>query len=519
MSAKKLNKKIWCKVADIPENTIFMMGVPVRGFFDLWPKRGLGNYLHAYFTLFKGDFSEMCYVRKEFDEQADFLAKKMLQNTVWAMKIIDNVEYWSKEFFKVSRKQYQTNVKKLSNLQLANLLKVSFKAHQESHAIGASVSWHADAEKERITKYIIEVIATAIKRNNLNFLTPVIFSKLSTPLEQSYVEQEEVSFLKIAKQIKLQRKILKTFIYSDLDILEKELSKIDASLYKLIVKHYQNFCWLSYQYRGPAYSLSDFLSRWQAFLKEDSNPQKLLEQIYKKHVQIKKEQQQILKKLKLTKKEIDQIKLTQRLVFIKDFRKTALYHAMFCLEPLFKEIGRRLGLSFYQVTAMDYLEMIDAIKFNKFNPHDLNLRLKECAAYYDGKNYIVYTGNEFKKFIKNITFERKNIVSTNEMSGTCACPGLVQGTVKIINLPNQMDKMKKGDILVAHNTNPNLVPAMKLAGALVCEAGGLTCHTAIVARELKIPCVVGVPSVDKVLKDGDRVEVDATKGIIKKISN
>ena len=80
-----------------------------------------------------------------------------------------------------------------------------------------------------------------------------------------------------------------------------------------------------------------------------------------------------------------------------------------------------------------------------------------------------------------------------------------------------MPKMKQGDVLVSPATNPNLVPAMKKAAAIITEDGGITCHAAIVARELQTPCVVGCKNAIAILKDGDRVEVDANKGIVKKI--
>ena len=77
--------------------------------------------------------------------------------------------------------------------------------------------------------------------------------------------------------------------------------------------------------------------------------------------------------------------------------------------------------------------------------------------------------------------------------------------------------MKKGDILVSIATDPDIVFAMKKAAAIVTEQGGVTSHAAIVSRELNIPCVIGTKIATKVFKDGDRVEVDATKGIIKRI--
>jgi pyruvate,water dikinase len=80
-----------------------------------------------------------------------------------------------------------------------------------------------------------------------------------------------------------------------------------------------------------------------------------------------------------------------------------------------------------------------------------------------------------------------------------------------------MSKMKQGDILVSIATNPDIVPAMKKAGAIVTEQGGITSHAAIVSRELGTPCVIGTKIATKVFKDGDIVEVDANKGTVKLI--
>ena len=77
--------------------------------------------------------------------------------------------------------------------------------------------------------------------------------------------------------------------------------------------------------------------------------------------------------------------------------------------------------------------------------------------------------------------------------------------------------MKKGDILVAPMTSPDFITAMRKASAVVTNEGGMTCHAAIVSRELKIPCIVATRIATKVLKDGDIIEVDATKGIVRKI--
>ena len=77
--------------------------------------------------------------------------------------------------------------------------------------------------------------------------------------------------------------------------------------------------------------------------------------------------------------------------------------------------------------------------------------------------------------------------------------------------------MKKGDIIVAAETMPSYITVMRRASAFVTNQGGITCHAAIIARELKKPCIIGTKIATKVLKDGDYVEVDANKVIVRKL--
>ncbi|MFH1284686.1 MAG: PEP-utilizing enzyme, partial [Candidatus Peregrinibacteria bacterium] len=76
-------------------------------------------------------------------------------------------------------------------------------------------------------------------------------------------------------------------------------------------------------------------------------------------------------------------------------------------------------------------------------------------------------------------------------------------------------KIDKGEILVVSNTNPYVVSFVKKAAAIVSDEGGMLCHAAIVSREFKIPCIIGTKIATKVLHDGDLVEVDANKGVVR----
>ncbi len=141
-------------------------------------------------------------------------------------------------------------------------------------------------------------------------------------------------------------------------------------------------------------------------------------------------------------------------------------------------------------------------------------------VYYKEK---VYTGNlEENLDMLGIRLEDKKsavsgeaIVSKNQIKGQIAYKGKVTGKVKIVSSVNDLSKVGCCDILVAAMTMPKYLPAMKKARGFVTDEGGITCHAAIVAREMKKPCIVGTKIATQMLRDGDEVRVDADNGIIK----
>ncbi len=100
------------------------------------------------------------------------------------------------------------------------------------------------------------------------------------------------------------------------------------------------------------------------------------------------------------------------------------------------------------------------------------------------------------------------------IKGQAASTGMASGPVKIIHSPSEIDLIKEGDVLVTEMTTPDFVPAMKRAAGIVTDAGGRTCHAAIVSRELGIPCVVGTGDATTKLKDGQVVTVDGKGGSV-----
>ncbi|MGH9020714.1 MAG: phosphoenolpyruvate synthase, partial [Acidimicrobiales bacterium] len=100
------------------------------------------------------------------------------------------------------------------------------------------------------------------------------------------------------------------------------------------------------------------------------------------------------------------------------------------------------------------------------------------------------------------------------VQGLAASHGVAVGRVRVLNSPDDGDQLLDGEVLVAVMTSPDWVPTMRRAAALVTDGGGVTCHAAIVSRELGVPCVVGARTATTVLRTGELVTVDGSKGVV-----
>lgn len=98
--------------------------------------------------------------------------------------------------------------------------------------------------------------------------------------------------------------------------------------------------------------------------------------------------------------------------------------------------------------------------------------------------------------------------------GLPAAPGAASGRIRVLRTPQEGNRLQDNEILVAPMTNPDWLQAIRRAAALVTETGGMTCHAAIVARELRVPCVVGARDATTILRDGQMVTVDGARGTV-----
>lgn len=187
-------------------------------------------------------------------------------------------------------------------------------------------------------------------------------------------------------------------------------------------------------------------------------------------------------------------------------------------DALLKEFARRANS---RARAMYYLspdEIIRALQTKEPLEPLAQQRMKLCVVSDHTGRLQLYHGQAARRLAAQYDIPQAGKKKQRMLRGTPAQPGKVVGKVCKMLFDKDFPKFKKGEILVALQTMVHYVPLMKKSKAILTEFGGLTSHAAIVSRELGKPCIVGIPNLIASLKDGDRVEVDADKGVVRKVT-
>lgn len=307
----------------------------------------------------------------------------------------------------------------------------------------------------------------------------------------------------IKRRIKTEHSILlksPDFSYSisyELDYF-MECNKVSKKLNK-------KWGWIPFDYLGPdEWDRKYFLSRMNVDYKK-------MNEIKQNNLTLIKNQRKVLKNYSpLIKRFLNDFHTLSKM---QDDRKgvTTLTH-VYLQKYLFGEISKRIGVKKRYLSILTPEEVRNTLVFNrKFKESKLNKRLTNSL--------ILFSNNKFTFHYKDKIYNRfVSLLPLNkEIKGNIACQGIVRGVVKVCLTSEDFPKVKEGDILVAPMTTPDYVIAMGKAAGFITDEGGITCHAAIVSREMNKPCIVGTNSATDLLKDGDYIELDANEGVIKKI--
>ncbi len=394
----------------------------------------------------------------------------------------------------------------------------------------------ADFEHFMLTNKIMGFLEKRIAENGSEngrtskISLPEAFAALTTPTEKNPLAIQEESFYSILALI--QASPLAVEIFTETASATEIARKVEAlpEIDRAVHAHSREFDWIQYHYSGPTIlDETYFLDALASEVRQGTSGKQKLAEAAEKQRETRERQEAVAKELRLTPQEIYWTHVARGFMFLKALRKDVVFQASRNTDALLREVARRLGLTVLQAHYLAPHEAWKSLRrghgsngsggASVVSPAELDARLKHSVWVFEGKTVRVYSGADAARLAQQIVEDKapEDAASVRELKGTPASPGSARGTVRIIEKAEDMQKMRDGDILVSPATNPNLVPAMKLAAAIVTNEGGVTCHAAIVSRELGVPCVTGTRIATKILKDGDVVEVDANKGLVKKV--
>ena len=390
-------------------------------------------------------------------------------------------------------------ISSLSNKQVAQRYKEYVGRYITYHLKNTPAWWIAPPIVDReIRKYFSE--------HNIKSIDKVL-DIITAPLEYASESfMAEISILDIAVGVK-KRGIKSLNKLSEL--LKEELEKFRA-----LVKEYSS---VPFGYNtGVVWSDRHFLNELNKALK--INPLKVKNLKTKVLSEKIKKRDKLFISLNLPSNISNLVIALRQVSYLQELKKTTQTKSHPLLQLVVKkEIAKRLEL---KKEYIDYLTLDEVVMFLSQGKvtekirKELKERAKFCVHIIKEKKRTWLLGKEAREFIELNEIMKVNY-NLKEINGFVASRGRAIGKVKICESSREINKVEKGDILVTAMTTPDFVPAIRRAAAIITNEGGVTCHAAIISRELNKPCIIGTKIATKVLHDGDIVEVDAKKGIVR----
>jgi phosphoenolpyruvate synthase/pyruvate phosphate dikinase len=223
-----------------------------------------------------------------------------------------------------------------------------------------------------------------------------------------------------------------------------------------------------------------------------------------------------MEKMVISVKEFDELKLEGR-----SYLNKIIFEEDGFVRKLISKISEQTGVQKQKLSNYSIDEVLDLVDSNKEVPEEI---LESRSVFFVSKNISIF-GEDSRNLVNSFLSPYRE--DSEVIKGTTAFGGKVIAKARVLipdyenfsTISKAVEEMEDGEILVAETTAPEIIQACKKASAIITNQGGMLSHAAIIARELKIPCIIGTNrDVVKNIKTGDKLEVDANNGIIRKIN-
>lgn len=459
--------------------------------FDM--KKYVGERVARGLLFFKRNTSYFFLDKESYDRVAVALFRKIIKNPEILKVLVAKNRILGEKLVIFCKKASKLTEKDISNARLSKLFFEFEKIYRDLYATYALVL----IVEKNISDKLLEMIGNKIidKKEDSFY----IFNALTIEPRAMYNMKEKEDLIKLALYIK-KNKAWRGGIPTN------EATSL------LIKKHVKNYFWLTRDYEDKVMEEKDVIANLNKLfngniLKEYSDLKKAFnqsEKIKKKYFN-NKNFSAWEKKLFLAMGNIS---------YLKELRKRYVSEALYYFDSVLMEAGKRMGIDLKRMRLIKIEEIKNSLVNGKKYTSEANERLELSLWYFDGSKTNVW-GNSKK--IDNLfrNFHQEDL-DVKSLEGIPVSPGIARGPAKIVIDLEDCKKVEKGDIIISVQVVPSFFTAISRSAGLVCDGGhGITSHPAILSREAGIPCVIRTKFATKIIKDGDIVEVDAKKGIVK----
>lgn len=447
-----------------------------------------GRDCNPMFFEFKDNISVYYQTEEELERVKQNIVKKVSRDPGFLQKRLTQIE---KQLKKDTKELNEINKKlKSRNYNLAQLFSKYCELFRKTIFGMAIDIYFDDILCDKLKHYLTKRLQEINKENKLN----EYYSLLTAPIKLTTTQKEELAFLNILLKYKKQKE----------GLFKKHLKK-----YSFIPMWFDNLSW----------NISDLESRAKIF-KDEKEVEKRLKELQDEVKNRKQKIRKIIAELKPPREIKEFIQIIQEFAFLRQQGEAQISYHNFHGLKLKEEICNQLDITMKNLKFLTDEEIIKNLK--KRSPllkEIIKERQKYCFMIMKDGKYTIYTGERARKKAQKIKdkIPKEKVFIPKIIKGVVGSIGYVKGKVCVLHGLSDNKKIKAGEIMVVSGTSIEYLSAMHKAAAIIAEIGGITSHAAVVSRELRKPCITRVEHATKIFKDGDLIEVDANKGIVRKL--
>ena len=478
-----------------------------------WTPKGFHGILHFFFAVgeqalnpmkkyygeshaitvfyFSNNLGEWYWCSEDMIRLRKWFIKQVYENPAILTKLKKDWHASLKQLNKITSKIDAMNLSVLNNDELLELYNKWYAAYVNEYSIAIGIQ---DSFSMHAQDFLLPHFSKIIAEKGYAQYSDEYYLALISPVDESFITQEYRDRLKILTVMK-----------------SKNLTINDMQ--QQLEKHAEKYHWIQNNYaKDTCLDAAYFASQLREI--ENVDPMKELQKLDETLKEIKKKKKELITKLQLDTESCLLLKIVELFAYMQDERKKYVLLATHYQRMFMDECGKRLNIS-RRLIEYTYIHELKDIFSGKVKQEVFEERRSDVLVIHTLNHYEIISGNLAKEIHHRI-FEKEQ-EDIKEIKGMIASQGKVSGSVKVVRTIHDVINVSQGDVLVASMTRPEMVIAMKKAVAIVTDEGGITSHATIVSRELGIPCIIGTKIATKVLHDGDIVEVNADKGVVRKL--